>query len=118
MLLPLLAIMIVSSMTLNFSMHSDRVTVVTHPGMCIPNFYKPLVFSRQSHAKETATQRWDSFNIVWGVKLHLMTVHIVPCGKFHRIGGAPPETFPNDAPEEVGGDRKSFDSLIRKLGLI
>ena len=32
--------------------------------------------------------------------------HIVPCGKFHRIGGAPPppETFPNvqyDAPEEV-----------------
>ena len=30
------------------------------------------------------------------------TPHIVPCGKFHRIGGAPPETFPNvkyDAPE-------------------
>ena len=43
--------------------------------------------------------------------------HIVPCGKFHRIGGAPPETFPNvkyDAPEEVGGDRKCFDSPIRK----
>ena len=35
--------------------------------------------------------------------------HIVPCGKFHRIGGAPPETFPSEkyqAPEEVGGDRK------------
>ena len=43
--------------------------------------------------------------------------HIVPCGKFHRIGGAPPETFPNvkyDAPEEVGGDRKCFDSPIKK----
>ena len=43
--------------------------------------------------------------------------HIVPCGNFHRIGGAPPETFPSekyDAPEEVGGDRKSFDSPIRK----
>ena len=29
--------------------------------------------------------------------------HIVPFGKFHRIGGAPPDTFPNvkyDAPEE------------------
>ena len=43
--------------------------------------------------------------------------HIVPFGKFHRIGGAPLETFPSekyDAPEEVGGDRKSFDSPIRK----
>ena len=42
---------------------------------------------------------------------------VVPCGKFHRIGGAPPETFSSekyDAPEEVGGDRKSFDSPIRK----
>ena len=31
-------------------------------------------------------------------------------------GGAPPETFPNvkyDAPEEVGGDIKCFDSPIR-----
>ena len=54
---------------------------------------------------------------------HLGTcsIHIVPCGKFHRIGGAPPETIPSenyDAPEEVGGDRKCFDSPIRKLGLI
>ena len=43
--------------------------------------------------------------------------HIVPFGKFHRIGGAPPETFPNvkyDAPEEMGGDRKCFDSPIGK----
>ena len=43
--------------------------------------------------------------------------HIVPFGKFHRIGGAPPETFPNvkyDVPEEVGGNRKCFDSPIRK----
>ena len=40
-----------------------------------------------------------------------------PVGKFHRIGGAPPDTFPNakyDAPEEMGGDRKCFDSPIRK----
>ena len=47
--------------------------------------------------------------------------HIVPCGKFHRIGGAPLETFPNvkyDAPEEVGGNGKCFDSPIRKIGLI
>ena len=37
-------------------------------------------------------------------------------GKFHRTGGAPPETIPNvkyDAPEEVVGDRKCFDSPIR-----
>ena len=47
--------------------------------------------------------------------------HIVPFGKFHRIEGAPTETFPNvkyDAPEEMGGDRKYFDSPIRKLGLV
>ena len=40
-------------------------------------------------------------------------IHIVPFGKFNRIGGAPPETFHNvnyDAREEVGGDRKWFDS--------
>ena len=52
---------------------------------------------------------------------NMFSIHIVPCGKFHRIGGAPPETFPSekyDAPEEVGGDRKCFDSPIRKLGLI
>ena len=44
-------------------------------------------------------------------------IHIVPFGKGHRIGGAPPKTFPNvkyDAPEEVGGNRKRFDSPIRK----
>ena len=43
--------------------------------------------------------------------------HIVSFGKFHKIGGAPPETFPNVkyyAPEEVGGDRKCFDSPINK----
>ena len=47
----------------------------------------------------------------------LVELHIVPFGKFHRIGGVPPETFPNvkyDTPEEVGGDRKCFDSPIRK----
>ena len=52
-----------------------------------------------------------------GVSLSCLSLHIVPCGKFHRIGGAPPDTFPSekyDAPEEVGGDRKSFDSPIRK----
>ena len=43
--------------------------------------------------------------------------NIVPFGKFYRIGGAPPKTFPNvkyDAPEEVGGNIKCFDSLISK----
>ena len=47
--------------------------------------------------------------------------HIVPFRKFHRIWGAPPETFPNDkydAPEKVGGDIKSFYSPIRKWGLV
>ena len=45
------------------------------------------------------------------------SVNMLPFGKFHSIGGAPPDTFPNvkyDTPEEVGGDRKCFDSLIRK----
>ena len=39
---------------------------------------------------------------------NFMIAHIVPCEKFHRNGGAPPETFSSgkyDAPEEVGGDR-------------
>ena len=43
--------------------------------------------------------------------------HIVSFEKFHKIGGAPPETFPNvkyDAPEEVSGNRKGFNSFIRK----
>ena len=51
------------------------------------------------------------------MNIQITTDHIVPCGKFHRIGGAPPETFPSekyDAPEEVGGDRKSVDCPIRK----
>ena len=52
-----------------------------------------------------------------------VSVHLVPFGKFHRIGGAPPETFPNvkyDAPKEVGGDRIFFDSpiSIRKRDLV
>ena len=50
-------------------------------------------------------------------KVAIQPSHIVPCGKFHIIGGAPPETFPNvkyDAPEEVSVDRKYFDSPIRK----
>ena len=45
------------------------------------------------------------------------SLHIVQFGKFHRIGGAPPETFPNvkyDDPEEVDGNRKCFDSPIWK----
>ena len=48
---------------------------------------------------------------------HIKRDHIVPFGKFHRIRGAPLETFPNvkyDATEEVGGDRKCFDSPSRK----
>ena len=46
-----------------------------------------------------------------------VNMHIVPIGKFHRIGGAPPKTFPNlkyDAPEEMGCNRKCLDSPIRK----
>ena len=55
------------------------------------------------------------------VQMLVQFLVIVPCGKFHRIWGAPPGTFSSekyDAPEEVGGDRKRFDSPIRKWGLI
>ena len=60
-----------------------------------------------------------SFVTIWVLSqlIFSFVTHIVPFGKFHRIGGAPPETFPNvkyDAPEEVGGDRQCFDSPIRK----
>ena len=54
---------------------------------------------------------------IWKV----LDIHIVPNGNFHRIGGAPHETFPKvkyDAHEEMGGDRKCFDSPIRKWGLV
>ena len=43
------------------------------------------------------------------------TVHIFPFRNLHRIGGAPPDTFPNvkyDAPEEVGGTRIFFKALL------
>ena len=43
--------------------------------------------------------------------------HIVPFGKFHILGSAPPEILHNvkyDAPKEVGGDIKCFDSPITK----
>ena len=49
------------------------------------------------------------------------SLHIFPFGKFHRIRGAPPQTFPKvkyDTPEEVGDNRKCFDSPIRKWGLV
>ena len=58
---------------------------------------------------------WETNNL--STNADSSTDHRVPNVKFHRIGGAPPETFPNvkyDAPEEVGGDRKWFDSSIRK----
>ena len=51
------------------------------------------------------------------VEFSIEGLHIVPFGKFHRIRGAPRETFPNvkyDAPEEVCGDRNFFDSPIKK----
>ena len=54
--------------------------------------------------------------VSWAVRYH-----IVPFGKFHRMGGAPPETFPiikYDAPEEVSGERNFFDSPLRKVGLV
>ena len=50
---------------------------------------------------------------------NLQNTHLVPFGKLLRIGGAPLQTFPNvkyGAPEEVGGDRKCFDSPISKWG--
>ena len=55
------------------------------------------------------------------VKNPLKLSHIVSFEEFHRIGGTPPETFPNvryDAPEERGCNRKCVESPIRKLGLV
>ena len=65
---------------------------------------------------------WNYLYIkIYTVNLSIILVkkhkHIVPIGMFHRMGGTPPEIFPSvkyDAPEEVGGDRKCFDSPIRK----
>ena len=40
---------------------------------------------------------------------------MLPFGKFNRMGGAPPNTFPNvkyDTPEEVGGDRNVLTALL------
>ena len=64
----------------------------------------------------TVSDFWEYTQWFQGLK-SVIPWHIVPFVKFHRIGGAPPETFPNvkyDAPEEVGGKRKCFDSPIRK----
>ena len=61
------------------------------------------------------------FDTIQIFKYFGMLLHIVPFGKFHRIGGAPPETYPNDkydAPKEVGVDRKCLDSPIRKWSLV
>ena len=43
--------------------------------------------------------------------------HIVRFRKLHRIGGAPPKTFPN-VKYDAHGNRKCFDSPIRKWGLV
>ena len=45
-----------------FQSHSNSAPF-QFSGMCIPNFYKPLIFSRQSHSQESATQRC-SLNLV------------------------------------------------------
>ena len=53
-------------------------------------------------------------------KLRKILIHPVITKFKNSIEGAPPETFPNDkydAPEELGGDSKCFDSPIKKLGL-
>ena len=64
-------------------------------------------------------ETWHQTPDIW--HLRAPADHIVTFRKFHRIGGAPPETFPNvkyDAPEELDGDRKCFDSPIRKWGVV
>ena len=69
---------------------------------------EPLITIKKSRIRETPNLSTDADSSI---------DQIVPCGKFHRIRGAPPETLPSekyDAPEKVGGDRKSFDSPIRK----
>ena len=74
----------------------------------------------QHTSKESVSPVCKFFSSTW-VTAPTNFPHIVPFGKLHRIGGVPPKTFPNvksDAPEEVGGNRKCFDSPIRKWGLV
>ena len=70
-------------------------------------FVKALLYLRlKQNFQQSKTNAFD-----------YIVTHIVPFGKFHKIGGAPSETFPYvkyDASEEVGGDRKCFDSPIWK----
>ena len=64
-----------------------------------------MVTRRESRSESKTSQEVDQ------------EFHMVPFGKFHGIGGAPHETYPNikyDAPEEVGDYKKCFDSHIRK----
>ena len=61
-------------------------------------------------------------------KALIRNVDSQPFGKFHEIGGAPPETFPNikyDASEEMGGDRQRLpekkgveESLVYEPGQV
>ena len=82
----------------------------------------PGTFAVHDHIYSTPVHCTDFGFLREAIKKHrenrkTLRRHIVSFEKFYRIGGAPPETFPNvkyDAPEELGGDRKCFDSPIRK----
>ena len=63
--------------------------------MCTPE--KPLQQGSGLYDKDQEAIKQGTGGYTTGIR------HIVPLGKFHRIGVAPPETFPNikyDAPEE------------------
>ena len=58
-----------------------------------------------------------SLSFLYSSSLYLVCskIVIIPFGKFHRIEGGPPETFPNvmyDAPEEVGGNKKCLVEIL------
>ena len=87
----------------------DIAKLPIHPSS--PRFFLRKLFSL------TAFQANKIFPKCLELGHHRPPLHIVPFGKFHGIGGAPPETFLKvkyDASEDVGGDRKCFDRPIRK----
>ena len=95
---------------------AHKLIVSVDAGNCMDTVLPNFVLARH-------LQRLENFvTVISGGEPSLSFVlcpptHIVPFGKFHRIGVAQPKTFPNvkyDAPEEVGGNSIFFDTPFRK----
>ena len=98
-------------------------------GMCIPNFYKPLIFSRQSHSQESATQRC-SLNLVskvWQVLGHggpgvlVVLVRLlgggVPLLLHDTKGQCPSQVHCSKGVSEVINHLRFIAGKVRPLGL-